>query len=167
MPEEVYSPEENIKRTLFELESFRASLDLGDGDNRFPQVGGIYGKMKTLKGFSRHHIPSNAVQNADKNSLPAILITNEDHKKTDSFAGKQHSKHVSFLPDKSDSLTYKEKVGKEIAKGNYIDVVKAEIYNIIDKCGHRYDGAIKSCLEALENYIRKNGIPNSTFGGKK
>ncbi len=62
--------DELTERTLFELAAFRDSLELGDGDPNFPQVGGIYGEVATVQGFERHHIPSNAVQDDSKNNLP-------------------------------------------------------------------------------------------------
>ena len=65
--------DELTERTLFELAAFRDSLELGDGDPNFPQVGGIYGDVATVQGFERHHIPSNAVQDDSKNNLPIFL----------------------------------------------------------------------------------------------
>lgn len=148
------------ERALFELDTFINSLDLNDGDLSYPQVGGIYGKMSSVPGFERHHIPSSAAQEINKNHLPAILITKDDHKMTDSFRGKQRSRYDSFLPDVPKSPTYKDEVKNEISEGNYIEVVKAEIFNIIDTCGHKYDGAIKQYFEALREYIKSNGVPN-------
>lgn len=157
---------EEIEYAVFEIEAFKKGLDLGKGDENYPQIGGIYGEMDSISGFERHHIPSNAVQDESKAKLPAILISSEDHKKTDSYAGKQNSKHASLLPDTPDFPAYKTVVANEISNGNYVGVVKAEIYNIIDKCGHRYDGAISSYLDALTDYIKKNGVPKPIFGKK-
>ena len=76
--------DELTERTLFELAAFRDSLELGDGDPNFPQVGGIYGEVATVQGFERHHIPSVAVQDDSRNNLPVVLISKEDHALTDS-----------------------------------------------------------------------------------
>lgn len=122
--------------------------------------------MQMVPGFERHHIPSNAVQDSNKSHLPALLISAEDHKLTDSYRGKQQSTHEALLPDTPDFPAYKEVVATEISKGNYVDIVKAEVYNIIDKCGHRYDGGIKQYLDALSTYIKNNGIPKPLFGKK-
>lgn len=149
------------ERTLFELATFRDTLELGDGDPNFPQVGGLYGEVATVSGFERHHIPSNAVQDDHINHLPVILISKEDHALTDSYRGKQRHVLESFLPSTNEKKIYREEVASDIDQGNYFEVVRNEIYNIIDRCGHRYDGAIKQYFAALEAYLKKNGVPRA------
>lgn len=157
--------DELTERTLFELAAFRDSLELGDGDPNFPQVGGIYGEVATVQGFERHHIPSVAVQDDSRNNLPVVLISKEDHALTDSYRWKQKSVYKPFLPSAIESKSHREEAASAIDQGNYFEVVRNEIYNIIDRCGHRYDGAIKQYFAALEAYLRKNGVPSAVHKG--
>ena len=157
--------DELTERTLFELAAFRDSLELGDGDPNFPQVGGLYGEVAPVSGFERHHIPSVAVQEDSRNNLPVVLISKEDHALTDSYRWKQRSVYEPFLPSAIEPKSHREEVASAIDQGNYFEVVRNEIYNIIDRCGHRYDGAIKQYLAALEAYLRKSGVPRAVHKG--
>lgn len=159
-----YSIESQKSAHVYSIQT-NYSLELGDGDPNFPQVGGIYGEVATVQGFERHHIPSNAVQDDSKNNLPIILISKEDHALTDSYRGKQRHVHNPFLPSAIEQKSYREEVASDIDQGNYFEVVRNEIYNIIDRCGHRYDGAIKQYFAALEAYLGKNGVPSAVHKG--
>lgn len=134
---------------------------MGDGDSSIPQVGGLYGEVATISGFERHHIPSNAIQDDHKNNLPVILILKEDHALTDSYLWKQRHVYNPVFPSVVERSSYQEDTASNIDQGYYFEVVRNEIYNIIDRCGHRYDGAIKQYFTALETYLKKNGIPRS------
>lgn len=118
-----------------------------------------------VQGFERHHIPSVAVQDDSRNNLPVVLISKEDHALTDSYRWKQKSVYKPFLPSAIESKSHREEVASAIDQGNYFEVVRNEIYNIIDRCGHRYDGAIKQYFAALEAYLRKNGVPSAVHKG--
>lgn len=136
-------------------------MELGNGDPNFPQVGGLYGEVAPASGFERHHIPSVAVQDDSRNNLPVVLISKEDHALTDSYRWKQRSVYKPLLPSAIEPKSHREEVASAIDQGNYFEVVRNEIYNIIDRCGHRYDGAIKQYFAALEAYLRKNGVPRA------
>ena len=43
---------------------------------------------------------------------------------------------------------------------NKFELVKIELWNIRDQCGHRYDGAIQQYLDALEEYVNTHGLPH-------
>ena len=40
-----------------------------------------------------------------------------------------------------------------------MQLIRDEILNIKDKCGNKYNDAIKDYLDILERHIKKNGIP--------
>ena len=48
-----------------------------------------------------------------------------------------------------------------IKEGRFVEIVRDEIYNLIDQFGHKYDGGIKQYLEALRQYIEKHGVPKA------
>lgn len=150
------------QHTLFELEVLRDDLELTEGDPNVPQLGGAYGKIRgVLPGFEAHHIPSKAVQNENELLLPAIAMTSADHALTDSYRGKQ--KHIVSTPWYQGTETYRNEAANLIDTGDYIRLVRYELLNIRDRCGHRYDGAISQYLDALKVYIENNGIPSAVY----
>lgn len=78
----------------FELGVLRETLELTDRDPSVLQLGGFHGdvkknEQKKASGYESHHIPAQSVFSVCADELPAIALTNEDHKKTDSYAGKR------------------------------------------------------------------------------
>lgn len=157
------------ERALFELSVLRNDLELSEGNTALPQLGGSYREVRNqlealgLRGYAAHHIPSAAAQGADREenreyyeSLPTIAISNIDHRATDSYGGNQNSRYQSFLPDVPISSSYCNEVTAEIESGNFIEVVRNELYNIRDHFGHDYDGGISRYLDALESFLRGN-----------
>lgn len=150
------------ERALFELEVLRDDLELTDGDPNVPQLGGTYGSIRgIIPGFEAHHIPSKAIQDASELGLPAIAISAQDHSLTDSYRGKQNHIHRSKWYQGTE--TYRNKAAAMISSGDYVQLVRYELLNIRDTCGHRYDGAIKQYLDALKEYIKVNGIPEALY----
>lgn len=148
------------ERALYELEVLRSDLELGTGDPNVPQLGGAYGTIcGVIPGFEAHHIPSNAIQGASKNKLPAIALTANDHAMTDSYRGRQNRILKSLLY--SGTETYREATANMIDSNEYIKLVRFELLNIRQICGHKYDGAISQYLDALKEYILLYGIPIS------
>lgn len=149
-------------RALFELEVLRDDLELTDGAPDVPQLGGAYGDIRgVIPGFEAHHIPSRAVQDAPAAALPAIAISAQDHALTDSYRGRQNHVFRSQLSGEGD--TYRNEAAGLIRDGDYMQLVRFELLNIRDRCGHRYDGAISQYLDALKAYIETNGIPDPVF----
>lgn len=146
----------------------RETLELTEGDPSVLQLGGFHGDVKKNEqkkagGYESHHIPAQSVFSVCADELPAIALTKEDHKKTDSYAGKQGHRFKPILPGVQEQGTYKEEVISDIDGGapGFISVVRAEIYNIKDQFGSKYDGALGQYLDALSEYIAKNGIPKT------
>lgn len=156
-------------RMLFELSVIRSDLELTEGNPALPQLGGSHREVRQqlqdlgLQGFQAHHIPSAAAQSAFPNqnreyweSLPTIAISNTDHLETDSYGGRQSRAYQSFLPDVPRSASYRNEITAEIENGNYIEVVRNELYNIRDRFGHDYDGGISRYLDFLESFLQNN-----------
>ena len=145
-------------RALFELEVLRSDLELTNGDPNVPQLGGLYGEIKgVIPGFEAHHIPSKAIQDVTASELPAIAISASDHALTDSYRGRQ--RHVLNSQLYSGTENYLEATTELIESGDYMQLVRFELLNIRDSCGHKYDGAISQYLDTLKNFILTNGLP--------
>lgn len=163
------NPSAMRERTLYELSVLRDDLELSEGNPALPQLGGSYREVRKqlkalgIRGFAAHHIPSAAAQGADHKetreyyeSLPTIAISNIDHLETDSYGGNQSSRYQSFLPGVPISPSYCDEITAEIESGNFIGVVRNELYNIRDYFGHDYDGGIRRYLDALESFLQGN-----------
>ena len=161
------NPSAMRERTLYELSVLRDDLELSEGNPALPQLGGSYREVRKqlkalgIRGYAAHHIPSAAAQGADRKetreyyeSLPTIAISNIDHLETDSYGGNQSSRYQSFLPDVPISPSYCDEITTEIESGNFIGVVRNELYNIRDHFGHDYDGGIRRYLDALESFLQ-------------
>ena len=151
---------------LHELESFEKTLELTDGTPGVLQLGGYHGEVKkdaskVAEKFESHHIPSQGALADNADNLPTIAISKEDHKLTDSYAGKQRKRYSSIFPDLEPGEAYKAGVIQMIKEGRFVEIVRDEIYNLIDQFGHKYDGGIKQYLEALRQYIEKHGVPKA------
>lgn len=149
--------EMNKYRTLYEINSFYNEFNLTDGEEGVVQEGGLYKDLKTHEGYERHHIPSSAVQDKNKGKLPALTITKEDHINTDSYKWKQNKKNTSFLGESFEK--YKVEASDMISNGEYAELVKAEVFNIIENNGHKYDGGLKGYFQALYTMIENEGVP--------
>lgn len=154
---------ERIK-CIYDLVVLRDSLELTDGDLDILQLGGLYQDTKrTVKrlrvSLHSHHIPAQSVQNDNKKNLSTVVITGEDHKKTDSFLWKSITRHQSFLSDVSKSQSYKNEAKQMINDGRFAELVEKEVFNIRDQFGNKYDGGIKQYFDAIIEYIGEYGIP--------
>lgn len=150
------------KGALVDLEGLKESLSLSEGNLGTNQLAGIYKDIKP-SGYERHHIPSVGALKAfgvDTKSWPTILLTKDDHAKTDSYREKQRSKYDSIFPDDKRSDTYKDSAIELMNRdGGFVELVRDEIYNIREQCGEKYDGAISQFLDVLKDHILKHGIP--------
>ena len=155
----------NKYRTLYELNSFFEELDLTDGAENIIQEGGLYKDLKTHLGYERHHIPSCAIQEKNKNYLPAIAMTKEDHALTDSYRWKQNKKTTSLWGE--EFKEYKIEASNKVSDNEYIELVKAEIFNVVESTGHKYDGGIKAYFQSLYTMIEKDGVPQAHFFHKE
>ena len=145
---------------LIEIFSIRDDLDLSSGDAEYVQAGGLYKDLiGKYEGYEIHHIPAKSVQEENFRYLPSIALTKEDHSHTDSYRFKSNKTYDSFLPDVNDGCTYKEDAKALIDNGEYLTLVRNELYNLKDNFGHRYDDGIKEYLDCLYQQISKKGIP--------
>ena len=150
-----------------QISEIRSTLELQTGDTHIHQLGGSYGTIRRwiqenhIVGYEVHHIPSKAaVRNwGTIYVLPAIALLKEDHAKTDSYRYKSLKKYKSFLPDVVEESSYIEDAKERISAEQLFELVKIELWNIRDQCGHRYDGAIQQYLDALEEYVNTHGLP--------
>ena len=159
-----YTNSNSIENAIKDISALRETLDLSSNDSGCIQLAGGYIEVRDEEpiGYEAHHIPSKAVlieMGEDWKNWPSIALKKEDHKETDSYAGKQRHKHESFIPINEQKQTYKEEC-IELARrpGGFMQLIRDEILNIKDKCGNKYNGAIKDYLDILERHIKKNGI---------
>lgn len=147
---------------IYDLSCFKDELELGDGDAEVPQLAGEYSVIRKIEpeGFEAHHMPAKSAVYDNMNELPAVAMEASDHAQTDSYRGRANHVFKSFIPGLQLSDSYKYETAKEINEGRYVHVVKCEIYNIKDRCGSKYDGAIGKFLDASMKYVAKNGVPN-------
>lgn len=162
------NPPQMRENMLFELSVLRDDLELTEGNPDLPQLGGSYAEVRKqlrdsgIGGYTAHHIPSAKAQGAKRkenrpyyDSLPTVAISIVDHwDGTDSYGGRQGRRHRSFLPDVPRSDSYKNEITAEIEEGNFMNVVRNEVYNIRDRFGNDYDGGISRYLDALEAFLQ-------------
>lgn len=170
---------------MFEVETFRESLELGMGDPNIPQLGGYHGNVSKQdpKGYESHHIPSDASQDRHKNWLPALSLTREDHRLTASHGRKQFRTYCSVFSydrkvikgantlDKKwennrksrrqEADFYVNEVIRQIRIGEigWIQIMKSEILELKAAFGDKYDGAISAYLDAVLDMLATRGIP--------
>ena len=148
---------------LFEVETLREDLELGGGDSAFTQMGGYHGDVRTQdpSGYESHHIPSRSVQERNADRLPTIAITQDDHKLTSSYAGRQRHVYEPLFPGGPPSVSYKENVARKVDEGGtgYVEAIRDEIYDLRIATGDRYDGGISAFLDAVVDMIASWGIP--------
>lgn len=160
-----------ITGAMFEVESFRNSLNLGRGDPKVPQLGGYHGDVRKQdpKGYESHHIPAQAVQQVEglnKDWLPALSISHEDHALTASYKGNNSRRLTSVIPGGPEALTYKDAVIKNLHQGEtgYLHSMKCELLDLKDTTGDKYDGAISAYLDAVLDMLSTRGIPDVKTG---
>jgi hypothetical protein len=150
---------------MFEVETFREMLELGSGDSSYVQMGGYYGDVKKQDppGYNSHHIPSRAVQDVNADWLPTVSISEDDHKLTSSYAGKQKHVFQTKFNQNEPKITYKDRISQSIAQGSsgYINALKNEVYDLKSATGGRYDGGISAFLDAVIDMIATRGIPDA------
>lgn len=160
-----------IARTsaMFEIETLREDLELGNGDAAFTQLGGYHKDVKNQDpaGYESHHIPSRTTQDADDEMLPTISITHDDHVLTSSYAWKQNKTYHPIFPTKIPVTNYKESIIQNLEQGSsgYVDSVKHELLDLRSTTGHRYDGGISAYLDAVIDMLSTRGIPKAKSGG--
>lgn len=173
MADEKVTPDHDMpsekEHTIFELRSLKSTLNLSEWDKDAFQAGGSYKEVRArlananVEGYEVHHMPSNAVQNASADELPAIAMKAEDHAQTNSYRGRQNSKLQSFLPGGSEGKTYRNETASMIENGRYSEVVRDEVYNIKDRLGDKYDAALAEYLDSVIDYVSENGVPEPVY----
>lgn len=153
-----------IARTsaIYEVEILRADLELGTGDDAYPQLGGYHAdvSMQDPSGFESHHIPSRSIQDENAKWLPTISISRADHERTSSYSGKQRRVYEPVFGS-GNGKSYKTNTAETISKGScgYIQVMKNEILDLVRDTGHRYDGGISAYFDAVVDMLAGRGIP--------
>ena len=56
-------------------------------------------------------------------------------------------------------MRYLKESKERLCSEQLFDLIRIELWNIRDQCGHRYDGAIQQYLDALEEYVKLHGLP--------
>lgn len=146
----------NDYNQLLEIYSLRVDLDLDtkNEDSDIVQAGGIYKDLKgKCKDYHLHHIPAKSIQDTNMRDLPCIALTKFDHYKTDSYGYKFNKTTKSFLPDSIDRMTYKDDAKEMLEQGQYLALVRDELYNLKDQFGNKYNGGIDQYLDALNETI--------------
>lgn len=164
-PAKLSTPAQVSERTLFELDVLEADLKLTDGDSSIMQVGGYDSEVTKVtkgSGFESHHIPPQSIFTDQRGNLPTIAITKEDHKKTSSFSGRMGHRYEPIIPGgNTDHPKHKQSITDSVDQGFLAEMIRNEIYEIREAFGSKYDGAIKQYLDAMRDYIKKNGVPKT------
>lgn len=173
------------KRTLFELASLKDMLDLTDGDPAVVQAGGAYCDVKENVDssiYEVHHIPPRSVFTDHPRYLPCIAMLKADHEQTSSYAGRMGKKYlpyfkkvlleqceekkikvkkstIPYLKDERPLETHKQVIKNVLAESQFAEAVRNELFEIREAFGEKYDGAIAQYLDALQEYIINNGVP--------
>ena len=150
---------------MFEIETLREDLELEAGDPAFAQLGGYHRDVSAQDpaGYESHHIPARSVLKENAGWLPAISITEADHALTSSYRGRQNHSYTSLFSPSEPALRYKDQVSQKIAQGGsgYVEALRNEIWDLRLTTGHRYDGGISACLDAVIDLLATRGIPGS------
>lgn len=154
--------EEMIARcnALFEIETMRQTLGLKTTSGDVLQLGGYHKEVKGHPGYESHHIPQRSVQDVNADYLPSIALLDDDHKFTDSYAGKSGRVYQPMIPGSYEPVSYKQGVGKEIRDGKYLHVVYCELLNLKEQFGEKYNSAISQYLDSLADMVASRGIPD-------
>lgn len=154
--------EEMIARcnALFEIETMRQTLGLKTTSGNVLQLGGYHKEVKGYPGYESHHIPQRAVQDVNVDYLPAIALLYDDHKLTDSHAGKSGRVYHPMFPGTYEPASYKQNVGQDISDGKYLHVVYCELLNLKEQFGDKYNSAISQYLDSLADMVASRGIPD-------
>lgn len=152
------------ERTIFELNALAEGLELTDGDPDVLQIGGCHRDVKRMTsgtGYQSHHIPAKSVFLDNEDDLPTIAIAEDDHRLTSSFGGKMGRSYRPFIPGAAVFPRHKGSIVQQVERGFLAEVIRDEIYELREKHGAKYDGAIKQYIAAMVEYIRKNGVPKT------
>ena len=153
---------------IFEIETLREDLELTAGDSGTAQLGGYHRDVRRQDpaGYASHHIPARSVQDEGADWLPCISITEEDHRQTFSYSGRQHRVYRPFLPSRLPPQTYQQEVARMVGTGGsgYVAAVRNELYDLRACTGHRYDGAVSAYLDTVIDMIASRGIPQAPPG---
>lgn len=150
------------ERALSELKSIRETLDLIPEESVGIQKAGKYKDLKgSVVGYEAHHMPPKSILRDNKEELPCILLSSEDHRQTSSYKGRMHRRGMSVLGQKNDAskINYKQMLSEQVVQGDFPDTVRNEIYEIKSKFGNKYDKALMDYMDALEQYYEEFGVP--------
>jgi len=131
----------------YDFSDFNGEMSLTDGGE--PKKGGSYRDVKKNSDGSTHevhHMPADSTSDIDRNDGPAIKMTNEDHAETASYGSSR------------DAREYREKQRELIEQGKFMEALKMDIEDIIEKFGDKYNEEIKQMLDYVKELIDKGII---------
>jgi RHS repeat-associated protein len=104
--------------------------------------GGAYGKLKSIAGWERHHMPADSVSPLSRNRGPAIQMEQAEHALTSSYG------------NSAAAQVYRQEIGQLIKEGRWRDAMAQEIRDVRAVAGSKYNEAIQQMLD----YGRSIGI---------
>jgi hypothetical protein len=105
-------------------------------------AGGAYGKLKSIAGWERHHMPADSISPLSRARGPAIQMEQAEHALTSSYG------------NSAAAQAYREKTGALIQQGRWRDAMAQEIRDVRAIAGSKYNQAVQQMLE----YARSIGI---------
>lgn len=94
----------------------------------------MIGKLDTIKGLERHHMPADSITNIPRRSGPAIQMDIADHRLT--------SSHGSS----SAARSYREEIRGSIEGGRFREAMATEIKDVRRIAGTKYNKAMGEML---------------------
>jgi RHS repeat-associated protein len=105
-------------------------------------AGGAYGKLKSIVGWERHHMPADSTSPLSRARGPAIQMEQAEHALTSSYG------------NSAAAQGYRQEIGALIQQGRWRDAMAQEIRDVRRIAGSKYNQAVQQMLE----YGRSIGV---------
>jgi RHS repeat-associated protein len=105
-------------------------------------AGGAYGKLKSIVGWERHHMPADSTSPLSRARGPAIQMEQAEHALTSSYG------------NSAAAQAYRQEIGALIQQGRWRDAMAQEIRDVRRIAGSKYNQAVQQMLE----YGRSIGV---------
>ena len=155
---------DNLKEKTFDVDAADSVFDkfidadveelADDGEDSEDEIldtkGGSYRDVK--KGTDGethevHHMPADSAYDLlDRNDGPAIKMEKEDHRETASCGNSKEARE------------YRAKQAELIEQGKFMEALKMDIEDILEKFGDKYNDAIKEMLDYVKELVDKGVI---------
>lgn len=104
--------------------------------------GGAYGKLESVAGLEKHHMPADSISPFSRAKGPSIQMDKADHALTSSYGSSNAARE------------YREGVKDMLDAGRWRDAMAQEIRDVRAIAGAKYNSAIREML----NYARQAGF---------